>query len=198
MIAVGIAVGLTQRTSAQGQISFSTIGSSGVLKFSNTVAGTWAYAGVVAGLYWGEGAGSVTNLVAPLARLVGPAEMANPISWGTVQAASGGGTRYVGRIGVETFFQVRVWSDGYSSWEDAFASGSPEALIRSLAQAPIVGTWTQQTSGAPIPQVPWGGTVENPIVVDVFAIPEPPTSALLVMACVALLWRLRQRFPGGP
>jgi hypothetical protein len=198
MLVLGAAICLTQTTFAQGQISFSTIGSSGVLRFSNTVAGTWAYAGVVAGLYWGEDAGSVTNLVEPLARLIGPAETANPAYWGAVGATSGGGTRYVGRIGLDTYFQVRVWSEGYNSWEDAFGSGSAEVLISSLAQAPIVVAWTQQTSGQATPQIPWGGTIDNPIVVGVFSVPEPATCALLVVGGIALSWRFHRRFPRGP
>jgi hypothetical protein len=196
MIAVGAGICMAKQLLAQGQISLVTIGAGGFLKFSNTVAGTWAYAGVVAGLYWGEDAGSVTNLATPLARLAGPADIPSyPGSWGAIIPATAGGPRYIGRIGLDTYFQLKVWSEGYSSWEDAFATGSPDVLISSLAQAPIVVARTQVPSGEAIPQIPWGGTIDNPIVVDVFSVPEPTTCALLVMGGIAFLWHLRRGFP---
>jgi hypothetical protein len=196
MIMVAVAACMAQRSFAQGQVSMVTIGSGAFLKFSNTVAGTWAYAGVVAGLYWGEDAGSVTNLVTPLAGLAGPVDVpSHPATWGAVLPVTGGSSRYIGRVGLDTYFQIRVWSDGYSSWEDASASGSPDVLSSSLAQAPSVVARTQVGSSAPIPQIPWGGTVDNPIVVDVFPVPEPATDTLLAMAGTALFWRLRRHLP---
>jgi hypothetical protein len=174
----------------QGEIVLSTYGVnlSGFMRFSNTVTETWASDGFVAGLYWGTDAASVTNLALPLAPVDGPWTGVGPSLWGFVV----GGDRTVGRPGIPTYFQLKAWSVGFDSWEAALASGDPSVLVSVLSQSPVAVATPSASSGPPVPGIPWGGTLANPLIVELVPVPEPSLWALGALAASLFLRRFRR------
>lgn len=182
--------GLAFTTFGQGQISMNSAGAGAVLKFTNTVTGTWAGSDVVVGLYWGETASSVNNLVPGFANVVQtPAAQA-----GYVLSSSGGGNRTIAeRAGLETYFQLKAWSSGYASWEDALASGNPAALISKPGGSPIVSAVLTAAPGQPVPVIKWGGASTDPMLVELIPVPEPSVIALGVLGLAGLLFIRRRK-----
>lgn len=186
IVACGIAV--VRSTFSQGEVLLLTTGSEGAgyMRFSNTVTRTWAAEGIVAGLYWGTDAVSVTNLVPRLATL----------SSGFITPLTAGGVRVIAeQAGIRTYFQLKAWSSGFGSWEEAVANGASDILVSTPAQSPIAAAIpTAGPLGLP-PGIPWGGTSANPIVVEVGPVPEPSVWALAALGalCLGVFARLPHR-----
>lgn len=196
-VLVGIWMGMLQSSFGQGLINMNSAGPPGVLRFVDCRTGEPVYDNLVVGLYWGVSPQTVDNLVTPLARIVGPDDTTNSSQWGFVLTLSGGGNRSIpSRAGIETYFQLRAWTSGYASWEEALASGNPAvrlSLPKNASIARQVPTWQL---GQPVPSIPWGGTAENPILVfftPFCDIPEPSVIALLLGALAAVWPECRRR-----
>jgi hypothetical protein len=170
----------------QGAVSMNTAQGSGAtagyVRFSNTVAQAWATNGIVSGLYYGANAGSVTNLAAPVGGIMGPAQTANTAQHGFILSAVGG-PRTTSRVGVDTYFQIRAWSSGYATYEDALAAaigGTPGVLVSvyqtnawspTAAMGPISHRTTTASAGDPVGTIPWGGLVTAPLMVNLVSVP---------------------------
>jgi hypothetical protein len=167
---------------SQGVVTMNTIGPNFGLRFTNAMTRTWAEGDSYhVALYWGYRPDFVDRLVSGLATF-GTGSLA-----GYVTTSTGGGNRTITDWGVpvtgDTYFQLRVWTGNYSSWEAAIASGDPSVLTSGLSSwcscsPPIVMVRPSQGPTSPPAQIPWGGSPSAPILVALFSIPEPSVAGL--------------------
>ncbi|MBI5384771.1 MAG: hypothetical protein HZA90_08780 [Verrucomicrobia bacterium] len=108
----------------------------------------------------------------------------------------GGNRRLIGRAGQSTYFQLRVWSAPYESWEAASAGLLNVYRTQSVGYyaAPIATATPTADSLSPVPQILWapGSSSADPRVVLMINILEPSALALLGLGSLLLAaWRVR-------
>lgn len=189
MLALGATIAF-----GQGQVSISTSTANAYVRygFTNWYAGTggWCSGGqFYAGLYWANYPGTLSSGGGTLVRGDGTNNtglaVVTTLVPGFINSSTFGGNRTISeRAGMLTYFQLRVWSGGYSSWEEAMASGM--ATVNATGTSPpdgppiVAAIPTSGTLDLP-PQIQWapGTTGKDPLVVMMVNIPEPTTLVLL-------------------
>lgn len=179
--------------------------------FTNVSAGTGGWCSgsqFYAGLYWASDPAVLRSGGGELARGFGinNTGLANftTLVPGFITTTSFGGNRAIlGRGGMLTYFQLRAWSAGYSSWEAAMADEEGVAYLTAttgLYAPPIIAAIPTANNLLIPPPIQWapGTTGHDPLIVMLglfgsgtdqmvgsVTIPEPGTIALLSLAFVS-------------
>jgi len=153
----------------QGQVIFAN---NAATRITNSVTGNSAAIGTMVGLYVGATGAAETSLT-----LI---TTTNMFAAGTFA----GGTRTLPGWTGTVELQVRAWSAGYNSYEEAFQLGSPATTLAGKS-----GLMTVTLTTSPTPAPPLTGNGLNPFLVS--PVPEPSSIALglLGLGAVALFRR---------
>jgi len=199
----------------QSAVSMNTAGANTYARFTTSVgSGSYMTNGsLYVALYWaatsnelytGHGTMATNATAGTLAGIAGHPGIATNSANGLVNVASGGGNRYigvpgVGREGVVTYFQLRAWTGGYSTYEDAVASGSPAVDVSRFAGANMAPIITNTPSiGAlgfvgPCAWNPGSSSSAQSIFIAMDPVPEPGTIALIGLGVTTLIFIRRRK-----
>lgn len=186
----------------QGAVNVNTWTSGSYIKYSNTVASAWATGSNVVtwALYYGSSAGSLQMLPGEIG-----ADGFSPSGAfiGAITGSTGGGRKVTpdaaGPAGTFLYFQIRAWSVGFSSYEDAIQHGTSATLVSDLSVAPIAYTNIASLVGSPSPPLPTtiqftpGRTSSTFLIVPLIPIPEPGIVALTGLGLLGLLCIRRRK-----
>jgi len=186
----------------QGNVAVTTYAKDAYAKFSNTVAKAWCSGNtaVTWGLYYGPAADNMTGLIVNPAFGFGTGGFS-----GHINSASSGGstTRTLADVNppyTTTYFQLKAWSVGYSSWEAAKASGLESVLISKETQTlkgSVIPVSTTGTPSAPIPpNILWNigsASAAGSVIVELVPVPEPSIIALAGLGLASLIFIRRRK-----
>jgi hypothetical protein len=218
---VAACVGLTSLVAfGQGQVVLSTSASGTYAKFSNTVSSTFfGGSSVYIGLYWAADQATLASGGGTLALYAGTNSVTGGFNaagtngtglaimtgGGFVATTTFGGNRFtsLAQAGQTTYFQLRAWSAGYSTYADALASGSSSVFVSRYDPAdprgfvaPIVTAQTSASSSSPVNTVLWNPTATaaaQAISIAMDPVPEPSTIALVGLGLAGLIFIRRRK-----
>jgi hypothetical protein len=203
-------LGVALAVRGQGRVTMNSAGLRAVMKFfDNTAdggAGAWAAGpSYSVARYWGTSASDIHYMSGA------PGWFETGGAAGLVLTSTGGGNRilyidntpnakgdnyYLGTA----YFQLRAWTGGFATYEQAVASGDPAVVVS--VDGPIVPTKPTQQAIDPVAVVPWGGTVADPVIVHLDflkpgmvngVVPEPSALALVGFGLTSLIFIRRRR-----